>query len=203
MKFIKWKSLVISSLFCLLPILFGLALWNKLPDVMAIHFNINNEADNFASKEFVVFGLPVMMMLLQVICCIINDINAYKHGRRTKFEIATKSIIPVMAIVLQGITIAYVFAPNIDIRRCAVIIVSTIFLVLGNYMPKLDYIKNHDINTDKARKINRFIGFESVIMGVLGLITIFLPPISSIIWLILLIPYVIISIVYGVVIGKK
>ena len=86
MKFIKWKSLIITSLVCLLPILLGVGLWDKLPDTMAIHFNINNEPDNFASKGFVVFFMPVLMMFLQWISCVINDINAYKHGSRTKFE---------------------------------------------------------------------------------------------------------------------
>ena len=54
MKAIKWKQIVITSLICLCPIVFGLILWDKLPESMAIHFNINNEADNFASKEFTV-----------------------------------------------------------------------------------------------------------------------------------------------------
>ena len=48
MKFIKWKILVITSVVCLLPIIMGIAVWDKLPDTMAIHFNINNVADNFA-----------------------------------------------------------------------------------------------------------------------------------------------------------
>ena len=32
MKFIKWKSVIITSVVCLLPIFLGLLLWNKLPD---------------------------------------------------------------------------------------------------------------------------------------------------------------------------
>lgn len=65
MKFIKWKSFIVTSFVCLLPILLGIALWENLPDTMAIHFNINNEPDNFASKGFVVFGLPFLMVILQ------------------------------------------------------------------------------------------------------------------------------------------
>ena len=85
MKFIKWKSLILTCIVCLLPILPGIALWDKLPDTMAIHFNINNEPDNFASKAFVVFGLPLLMVLLQLFCCFVNDINAHKHGESKKF----------------------------------------------------------------------------------------------------------------------
>ena len=73
MKFMKWRSLGITCLVCLLPILLGVALWESLPDTMAIHFDMYNNPDNFAPKGFVVFGLPCLMALLQVICCVIND----------------------------------------------------------------------------------------------------------------------------------
>ncbi len=198
MKFIKWKTLIITSIICLLPILLGLALWDKLPDTMAIHFNIYNEPDNFASKGFVVFGLPVLMAFLQAFCCFINDINAHKHGERRKFEIATKSIIPVMTTALQALTLAYGLGYIIDVRKAVAVIVGIIFLVIGNYLPKFDYIKNYNLDTEKAKKINRFLGFETVIMGFLFIISIFLPPIATLICLFLLIPYTIISIIYAV-----
>lgn len=203
MKFIKWKSLIITCIVCLLPILLGLVLWDKLPDTMAIHFNINNEPDNFASKGFVVFGFPLLMVLLQAFCCFINDINAHKHGERKKFEMATKWIIPIMSIILQIVTLGYGLGWNIDIRVVATLIVGIIFLVIGNYLPKFDYIKDYNVDTEKARRINRFIGFETVILGVLFIISIFLPPITTIICLFLLIPYAIISIIYGIKVGRN
>ncbi len=203
MKFIKWKSLIITCVVCLLPIFLGMALWNDLPDMMAIHFNIHNEPDNFASKGFVVFGLPILMAVLQIICCMINDINAHKHGERKKFERATKWIVPFMSVVLQTITLGYGLGWNIDIRKAAVIVVGIVFLIIGNYLPKFDYIKNYNVDTEKARKINRVIGYATVIMGVLSLISIFLPPIASVIWLFLLIPYAAICVIYGIKVGRE
>lgn len=203
MKFIKYKTLIVTSLVCLLPVLLGVALWEKLPDTMAIHFDINNNPDNFAPKSFVVFGLPVLMVLLQIFCCFINDVNAKKHGERKKFEMATKWIIPVMSIILQTVTLGYGLGWNVDIRKVAMLIVGGVLLVVGNYLPKFDYIKNYDINAEKARKINRFIGFETVVLGILFLISILLPPVFSVACLFLMIPYVIIGIVYGIKVGKK
>ncbi|MBR5543221.1 MAG: DUF1648 domain-containing protein [Oscillospiraceae bacterium] len=203
MKFIKWKSLIITCVVCLLPILLGVALWERLPDTMAIHFNINNEPDNFASKTFVVFGLPLLMALLQIICCFINDINAKKHGERKKFERATKWIIPVMTVVLQIITLGFALGWQIDIRRAVAFLVGMIFFVIGNYLPKFDYVKNYDADTQTARKINRFLGFETVVMGALFLISILLPSPFTVACIILLIPYTIIGTVYGVVTARK
>lgn len=203
MKFVKWRILIITCLVCLLPILLGVALWNSLPQEIAIHFDLYNNPDNYSSRGFGVFGLPVMMACLQIICCIINDINAKKHGERKKFELATKWIIPIMTVVLQVIILAYSLGWNIDMRKVATVIVGGVFLVIGNYLPKFDYIKNYDLDVEKARKINRFIGFETVILGLLFIISVFLPPIALICCLLLLIPYTFISIIYGVVVGRR
>ncbi len=203
MKNIKWKSLVITSLICLLTIIPGLIFWNDLPESMAIHFDMYNRADNFSSRAFAVFGLPLMMVGLQIFCCVINDINAYKHGRRTKFETVTKWIIPLMTVILQIITLGYNLGWSIDIRKSVAIIIGIMFVVLGNYMPKIDYVKNYNIDTQKSRKINRFMGYGMVIMGILILLTVFLPPIFTIIWLFMLIPFTVISIIYSVIECRK
>lgn len=203
MKFMKWKTLIITCLVCLLPVLLGVALWDKLPETMAIHFNMYNEPDNFASKGFVVFGLPAMMVILQIVSCIITDINIKQHGERKKFSTVTKWIIPIMAIILQVVTLLYGMGMMIDIRRVAMLIVAGIFIIMGNYMPKFDYIKNYNAEAHKARKINRFIGILMVIMGILAVISIFLPPVYSVAWLILLIPYAVVCIVYGIRVGRK
>lgn len=203
MKFMKWKFFMITSIVCLLPILLGISLWNKLPRTMAIHFNIYGVADGFASKEFVVFGLPVLMVLLQGFCCLINDFNSHKYGERKKFETVTKWIIPCLTIVLQATTLGNGLGWDLDIRKIVSFIIGILFLVIGNYLPKFDRVKNYNLDTQKARKINRFIGYETVVMGILFFVTLFLPPVSTAICIGLLIPYAIIGIVCGIVIAGK
>lgn len=203
MKIFKWRVFVSTSVVCLSPILLGVLVWNRLPEMVAIHFDIYGNPDNFASKAFVVFGMPMLMVMLQAFCCAINDINSYKHGERKKFETTTKWIIPCLSLVLQVLTLGYGLGWNLDIRRIVAIIVGIIFVVIGNYLPKFDYIKNYDLKTEKARKINRFIGYESVIMGILFFISTFLPPISTVICIGLLIPYAVVAAIYGIIAGRK
>lgn len=202
MKFFKWRIFIITAIVCLLPILLGLALWDRLPDTIAIHFDMNNNPDNFASKGFAVFGMPALMVLLQAFCCFVNDINAHKHGDRKKLELVTKWIIPVMTIILQAVTLSYALGAGLDIRRIVAVIVGVIMIVTGNYTPKLDYVKNRDIDTEKARRINRFIGIMSVIAGIIFIISIFFKPIATVIALLLLIPYAVICIIYGIKVGR-
>lgn len=202
MRFIKWKILIVTCLICLLTILLGVAVWDSLPEEVAIHFDINNNPDNFVSKGFAVFGMPLLMVLLQIICCVINDVNAYKHGDRIKFEKVTKWLIPVMTVVLQIVTLGIGLGWNIDVRVVASLLVGAILITQGNYLPKFDYIKNYDLSVEKARRINRFIGIETVVMGLLFIISTLLPPVFTVICLFLLIPYAIIGIIYGIKVGR-
>ena len=203
MKAIKWKILIVTCLGCLLPILLGLALWDSLPDTIAIHFDINNNPNNFASKGFAVFGMPVLMVFLQCFCCVVNDINSKKYGESVKFERVAKWIIPVVTVILQTATLFYALGKQIDIRAVAAFIVGGMMLVIGSYLPKLSYIKNYKLEVEKARRINRFFGFESVIMGILFIISIFLPPPFTVGCVFLLIPYSIIGVCYGICVEKS
>lgn len=203
MKYMKWKILIITSLVCLAPILFGIAVWDMLPESVPIHFDINNNPDNYSSKGFAVFGLPILMALVQIFCCISCDINACKNGEQNKFVTVTKWLIPVITIVLYIVTLAYALGYLFNIKAVAMIIVGLVFVVMGNYMPKFDKVKNFNVDAEKARKINRFIGKLSVILGFLFLISALLPPIVSLVCLFLMIPYVVVTIVYSIKVAKE
>ena len=52
MKNIKWKTIFITCLVCLLPIVPCIFIWDKLPGQIAIHFNMNNIADKTTFWNF-------------------------------------------------------------------------------------------------------------------------------------------------------
>ncbi len=203
MKTVKWRILLVTALVCLMPILLGVSLWDKLPETMAIHFNINNEPDNFASREFVVFGLPGLMMLFQIVCCVANDLGFRGKKNPKKVEIMSKWILPVMSVVLYVAIIGYGLGWQFEMHRVAALVVGVMLLVTGNYLPKLDYVKRHQFDTQQARKINRFLGFETVILGLLFLGCVFLPSVATLACVCLLIPYSIIGVIYAIAVTKK
>ena len=203
MKNIKWKTLIITSVVCLIPILLGIALWDALPDKIAIHFNFKGEPDNFSSKAFAVFGLPLLMVVFQVICCIANDIGAQNQSVNKKLELISKWIIPCITVVLYVITLGFSLGWNIDIRKAVGLICGIILIVVGNYMPKFDRVKNMRLDKEKAKKVNRFTGYLTMIMGIFSVITMFLPAISLILWLLLWIPFTLVTGIYAVKIARK
>lgn len=203
MKQIKWKSLVATCIICLLPIALGVALWDELPERVAIHFNMYNQPDNYASRGFAVFGLPILMAVLQAVCCLLNDMNIRRYRNPKSLEAMAKWIIPFMTIVLQIVTLGFALGWDIDIRKTAFVLLGIILSVTGMCMTKLDYIKNYDIDREKAKKINKFSGVATVVMGLGMLGTIFMPPVAAVIWLFMLIPYLLVCVVYGIIVSKR
>ena len=197
MKKIKWKILIITALICLLPILLGVAMWDSLPDQMAIHFNVNNQADGFASKLVAVVMLPVMMAVVQILCCIINDLGIDKYKGQIKLVTISKWIIPLLTIILQIVTVYYNLGKSIDIRKLVALIIGIIFVVIGCYFPNTVVRKfNGEVVEDK--RTIRFMKASMVVLGILSIISIFLSPVSTYVGIFLLIPYSIICVVIGI-----
>lgn len=205
-NFVKWRVLVITCVVCLLPVLLGLVLWNKLPENIAIHFDMNGNPDNYAPKSIAVFGLPCMMAIIQIVCCVSSDINEKKFGEKKKISMVMKGIIPVMSVLVQGITLAHALEISVDIRKCVMTIVGGVLIVVGNYLPKLDRVntfKGMMADKEKARRFNRLMGYTMVILGIFAIITAFLPPIASVIWLFLTILHSVVTLVYTIKVSVK
>ena len=48
----KYKTtIIITTLITLLPILFGLIVWNRLPEQIATHWGANGQADGYSVKH--------------------------------------------------------------------------------------------------------------------------------------------------------
>lgn len=61
-------KVIISSIAILLPMLFGLVMWDQLPDTMTTHWGADGNADGFSGKVFAVFGLPAIILVLHCVC---------------------------------------------------------------------------------------------------------------------------------------
>lgn len=186
MKKINWKMLILSCTICLLPILFGIIFYDKLPEQMPIHYNINNEVDNYASKNFALFGIPILMTMLQIFCCLIIDWKEEKLGKKPKFITIMKWIIPILSVVISIITIEVPLGSDVDVRKSILLVLGILYIIMGNYMPKMSYEemkgKMHPMPKDEKtyRKMIRMMGYTFVIFGFLILGSIFFKPMVSV-----------------------
>ena len=64
------KTVILTTLVALLPMLAGLLLWNQLPETIAVHFGANGEPDGWSSRALAVFGLPAFIAGVNVLCAV-------------------------------------------------------------------------------------------------------------------------------------
>lgn len=172
MKKINWNNLIFTCMICLMPIFLGIYFYEELPETMAIHFNIENQADNFAPKNFALFGIPIIMVLLQAFCCIISDINENKKGNPPKIIKITRWIIPFLTIIIYTLTILIGLGKDVDIGKIISIVLGLMFMIMGNYMPKMSYedakgnINPLPANEKLFKRMMRLWGYTFVLGGI-------------------------------------
>ncbi|MGM9875097.1 MAG: DUF1648 domain-containing protein [Bacilli bacterium] len=189
MKKINMKSLIITSLVCLLPIICGLIFYNKLPGSIAIHWGIDNNPNGYFSKPAFVFGMPVMMLILQIFSSIVSDLSDKNPEANKKAVTVYKWIIPTITVVLYIVTIAIALGNNLDIRKIVMILLGILFIISGNYMPKVrsDYYMNSKIfwvkNRDEklVNKAIKISAYGLIIFGILFILSILFKTIVSVI----------------------
>ena len=198
-KKIDWKILIITSLICLIPIIFGVILYDQLPEQMAVHFGVNNEPNSFAPKEFALFGIPLLMFILQVFCCISSDFMEEKKQNK-KYITIYKWIIPIIEMVVYLTMLAYGAGIKLDMRMIVCITLGIVFTLIGNYMPKTEPNKfqMNYIRADFWKKIKRPAGYFFVIIGLAFIISAFLNSMVSLILLGIIIVVAILITIYSI-----
>ena len=199
MKKIDWKILIITGLICLIPIIFGVILYDQLPEQMAVHFGVNNEPNSFAPKEFALFGIPLLMFILQVFCCISSDFMEEKKQNK-KYITIYKWIIPIIEMVVYLTMLAYGAGIKLDMRMIVCITLGIVFTLIGNYMPKTEPNKfqMNYIRADFWKKIKRPAGYFFVIIGLAFIISAFLNSMVSLILLGIIIVVAILITIYSI-----
>lgn len=196
------KKLIISCCLCLLPILIGLIYYKKLPENIAIHFDINNNPDNYFQKDIFIFGMPVLMALLQAISMLKYDDK--KENR--KVNAAYSCVIPLTTIIMYIVTIMYALGNSIDIRKIVMILLGILFIITGNYTPK-SISKNFSRVPKRLlyffrKKYNRIYGYMLVVNGIIFIISVLFKPIVSAIAVVLFILESIFLYLYALIIRK-
>ena len=185
MKKSNLKTLILTCAVCLLPMIFGAVFYEKLPEEMPVHFNMNNEVDRYSSKEFALFGIPAIMLGMQIFCCVISYVNEDKKGKKPRFIGIVEWIIPILSVVISVITIEVPLGSDVDVRKSILLILGILYLLMGNYMPKTSYEemkgKMHPMpkNEKMYRKMMRMMGYTFVVFGLLLLVSIFFEAIVS------------------------
>ena len=129
-------TLILTTIITALPILLGLALWSRLPETIATHFDVNGVADGWSSKAFAVFGLPAFLVAVHLLCAFGTMMDPKRRNIQDKMFKLVLWICPVISILTCGGVYLYALGVNVDVSRLAEYMVAAVFIIVGNYLPK-------------------------------------------------------------------
>ena len=168
------KTLIITSIVTILPMLIGVICWNRLPDVMATHFGLNNEANGFSSKAFAVFGLPAFLLALLWVGAFVTSRDPKKQNISPKVFSLTLWIVPVLSLFVAAIMYPINLGYKLDVIFFAELLLGLLFIIIGNYLPKAR--QNYTIgikipwtlaNEENWNRTHRLAGYLWMIFGIL------------------------------------
>ncbi|MDO5298478.1 MAG: SdpI family protein [Clostridia bacterium] len=130
------RTLLITSVLILLPMLAGLLLWNRLPDTLATHFGSDNVPNGFSSKPFAVFGLPLFVLACQWFSVLITANDPKRQNISGKVFVLTLWVCPAVSLLSGAVIYGYALGLSLNIGRVAQGFVGVLFALIGNYLPK-------------------------------------------------------------------
>ncbi|MGN0298502.1 MAG: SdpI family protein [Lachnospiraceae bacterium] len=132
--------LMITSLIILIPIAFGIYFWNELPETMATHFDSANEPNGYSSKFFAVFGLPLFLLAVHLLCAVVTANDPRRQNVSDKIYRMILLICPASSLLCGGAIYTYALTDGVNFGIDMIMVINlfmaVIFLVVGNYLPK-------------------------------------------------------------------
>lgn len=130
------RTLILTSLLTLLPILVGLLLWDRFPEKMVTHWGITGEADGWSSVPFAVFAPPLLMLAVQWLCVWFTAKDPGNQGRNRKVQALVLWIIPLTSNFSSYLMYALALGVELAVDKIMIIPLGLLFAVIGNYLPK-------------------------------------------------------------------
>lgn len=132
------KNLIITTIAILLPILVDLIFWDQLPEQMATHFDAAGDANGWSSKYFAVFGLPVIIALVNAVSVIFTE-NDPKYDKYPKKMLRLLyCICPLISWFGAFLIYGYTLGLDTSFSNLGTsLFCGFLFILIGNYLPKV------------------------------------------------------------------
>lgn len=172
------KTMILTSLLTLLPIVAGLILWNRLPEQMPTHWGMDGQVNGWSGKVFGIFGLPLILLAVHWLCALATFYaDPKKQNHSDKILHLVLWITPVLSLLLHSFVYAAALGMAVDMNMMMPIFLGLLFTVIGNYLPKCK--QNYTIgikipwtldSEENWNKTHRFAGILWVIGGLTVLV---------------------------------
>lgn len=202
---------IISSVIILLPSLFGVIFWDKLPDDMVSHMGIDGTPDAVGKKALLVFLLPAVLLAVHLFCLWITGKDPRNKAQTKKAQGIVFWILPMASIFVNTLMYAVSLEVQFNPMMLLVLFLAFMFIGIGNYLPACKQNATLGIkikwtleNAENWRATHRFSGKVWFVCGLLIIPCAFLPEKYAPAVLIgIILPVVILPLAYSYLYYKK
>lgn len=165
---------VIGNLVILTPVNVGLVFYNQLPNRVAIHFNVEEQANGFMDRNLAIVFLPFIALVIYNLL-----FSSFKQITISFLKEFMLWLIPFSAVIIQGLILTFALGGQIQVRLTVIWLVALIFLVIGNYLPKSIGLatKNHN---QSSKSVVRKLGYLMIGISLALLISLCFNPYTTI-----------------------
>lgn len=166
---------VVGNIVILTPVIVGLALYQQLPNRVAIHFNVEEQANGFMDRNLAIVVLPFIALVIYNLL-----FSYFKQISILFLKEFMLWLIPIFSVVIQGLILTFALGGQIQVRLTVIWLVALIFLVIGNYLPKSVGLATKNQN-EISKSVARKLGYLMVTMSLALLISLCFNPYITII----------------------
>lgn len=175
------KTIILTCVLICVPVIFGLTIWNKMPELIPSHFDTQGNVNGWSTKAEFVFLVPGIMLITQlfIVLCLSLDKKSERFSKKIIYFILW--MLPAVNLFAEGICYAFSLGAQLDISMLLFLFTGIVYLIFGNLMGKIpsNYVIGFRMITTLNDKNNwifthRVSGWCFVITGLLLIITAFL-----------------------------
>ena len=130
------KTLIITTLICLLPAAVGAAVYSRLPETMTTHWGLDGTPDGWSSRAFTVFGLPALLAGLNLLMYLGLNADPKRQNMNSTLRTIALWTPAVVSVLAGGATIAWGLGYELRIDLVIPVLMGLLFVIIGNYLPK-------------------------------------------------------------------
>lgn len=175
------KTMILTSIVMLIPILIGVLLWDRLPEQVATHFDFEGNPNGWTSRGFTVFGIPLFLLACQWFGAVATSTDPRRKNLSEKVFKLVLWIIPMASIILTIACYGYALGYETSHGTFGLAFLGVLFIVVGNYLPKCrqNYTVGIKIpwtlhDEENWNHTHRMAGYLWIFGGLLMIVNIFL-----------------------------
>lgn len=176
------KTLILTTIVCLLPIIAGILLYDKMPDQIVTHWDGNGNPNGWSSKFTGAIVFPGILLAINLFFPALLKTDPKYENLSDKVKNLIHWIIPLVALFASTTTLAEAMGISVNVHLVGPMILGLVFIIIGNYLPKMSQSYTVGIklpwtlaDEENWDKTHRMAGYLWVVGGILILIGAFLP----------------------------